>query len=131
MISPKELKEFKLLARKSGIDLSIIYGSAVTGKPGPEPDIDIAVRLKKYNNRRAYKLFSDIHRIIKSGEVDLVFINRIDPLLQMEIARKGVPIYEASFNLFRLYQVYATKMYNDAQRFFQADKAVIKAFLKH
>jgi predicted nucleotidyltransferase len=129
MISPAELKRFRVLARKFGVDLSVLYGSSVTGNPGPEPDIDIAVRLKKYTDRKAQRFFSEIYRCIHNGTIDLVFINRIDPLLQMEIARKGQPLYEASPGLYRRFQVYATKRNNDAGRFYKADRTVVNAFL--
>jgi predicted nucleotidyltransferase len=130
MIPPKELNKAVRLLKKYGGDLLVLFGSSVTGQKGPEPDIDVAVRLKRYSDRKAYQLFTEMHRALNSGALDLVFINRIDPLLQMEIARGGRPLYESSAGLFRQFQGYATKRHNDAQRFYRADRQVVNAFLR-
>ena len=82
LTKPQKVKLGKI-AKKFRLKLILAFGSQVNGKTHPESDLDIAVLFpsgdfpfKKYG-----ELHSGLLGIFPGNDVDIVILNRADPLL--------------------------------------------------
>lgn len=117
------------ISRKYKLSLIVLFGSYATGKVHNKSDKDIAVWTRK-DNINELKLFYDFLNLYNSGNIDLLLLNRADPLTQYEVAVKGKPLYEDEDGRFRQFQIYAMKRNDDGKKFYNLDKLYIKRFLK-
>lgn len=86
---------------EAGVSLAFLFGSHVSGKAGPEPDIDIGVltsgRKDIEGHADLYRLFSDFFSSEKK-EIDILFLNDAPPAIKLE-ASDGKILYERSKDL--------------------------------
>ncbi|CAN5440980.1 hypothetical protein BH09MYX1_BH09MYX1_54910 [soil metagenome] len=87
--------------------LAVLFGSFASGRERPESDVDIAIEpTTDLTLADEMELASALSRAVKR-EVDLVRIDRADPLLGREIARNGIPIIEERAGAFAAYRARA------------------------
>ncbi|NIT62013.1 MAG: hypothetical protein GWN00_39215 [Aliifodinibius sp.] len=71
-----------------------LYGSAITGRIHSESDIDIGV-LFHYDKVPSFYQLLDLRTNLSErvdGDVDLVCLNEVSPILQKQVISKGKPI---------------------------------------
>jgi len=123
--------DFKTLCEKYSIGLLIAFGSFGTGRFRGDSDIDLAVLAQDAGSLMAQKdaVMAEFAVLFGHRPVDLILLNRADPLLKFEVAKTGRVIHEASPGLFSAFSVRAMQEYNDAKKFFRLDKDYIQAYL--
>jgi predicted nucleotidyltransferase len=110
------------LAEREGIDLVVLFGSAARGRLRAESDLDIAVRFLhgRPDFATEARVAAELHAALKPPrELDLVLLHHASPLLLMEVASEGVPLYEASPEVWPLFQLYARRRFEDTAKYRQ------------
>lgn len=108
------------VAERAGIDLIVLFGSAARGRLRAESDVDIAVRFK--GGRPGFdaecRVAGELHAGLNAArELDLVPLHNASPLLLIHVAAEGIPLYEASEELWPLFQLYARRRFEDTEKY--------------
>jgi predicted nucleotidyltransferase len=82
----------RALQATQDVRLAVLFGSAASGRPRPDSDIDIGVSLRPDAGRPA-ALDVELERAA-GRSVDLVWLDDAPPLLRFEIARSGIVLVE-------------------------------------
>jgi predicted nucleotidyltransferase len=112
------------IAEQFGLSLIVLFGSAAKGRMNKESDVDIAVWAEMLVDDEdvladwTIALGSSLAEAIPNGEgVDLVVLNKVTSLLQFQVARHGVLLYERVPNSWRRFKSYAARRYDDDAKF--------------
>jgi predicted nucleotidyltransferase len=108
------------VAEREGIDLVVLFGSAARGRLRAESDLDIAVRF--VNGWPGFEAEARVAAELHAGlqpprELDLVLLNRASPLLLIQVATEGIPLYEASPEVWPLFWLYARRRFEDTEKY--------------
>lgn len=108
------------VAQREGIDLVVLFGSAARGRLRAESDLDIAVRF--VNGRPGFeaeaRVAAELHAALRPPrELDLVLLNHASPLLLIQVAAEGIPLYAASPEVWPLFQLYARRRFEDTEKY--------------
>ena len=114
------------IARKYGLNLIVLFGSyAARRLLKQESDIDIAIRTtRRLTAEEEIALISQLS-LLFPAEIDITFLNEADSVLVYEIARDGIPLYEQNPDSFIEFQLYATKVSEDEQRYRELAKEYV------
>ncbi len=128
-VAPEEIKEkLNTVFNEEGLQLVIVFGSAVTGNVHKQSDIDIAFLFEKPVDMVA--LTNRVITLLHTDNVDVIDLKRASPLLKFSIVKNGQLIYEKEAGLFNAFYSLAFRMYVDTQKLRDAQKTAIKYFLK-
>ncbi|WP_373498283.1 nucleotidyltransferase domain-containing protein [Desulfococcus sp.] len=124
------------LCSEHGVRLLVAFGSRVTGSPPPtaESDLDLALLLSAgHAEGMEVALITRIPDFFPAVEVDLVILNRADPLLRHEIMRESVLLY-GDLDAYGAYQVFSWRDLMDSrdlidleERLFERKMAYIRS----
>lgn len=122
-ISKRKLTQ---IVKKYGLNLIVLFGSYATRRlPKQESDIDIAIRTtRRLTAEEEIDLISQLS-LLFPAEIDITFLNEADSVLICEIARDGIPLYEQNPDSFVEFQLYATKVSEDEQRYRELAKEYV------
>jgi hypothetical protein len=67
--------------------------------------------------------------LLGTDRLDLVDLRRAGPLLALEVARTGRPVFERQPGMFRAFQALAARRYADTQKLRDAQRRAIRVFL--
>jgi len=102
------------------IEVAYIFGSVAQGKENPLSDIDIAIiinpqQINEKMYRYGYKaeVLSDLIKLLKTNNVDLVILNEADILLRHRVLYFGKLIYSKNEKKRIEFQVDTINKYND------------------
>jgi len=115
----EKLREY--FVQRDEIRLVYIFGSIAKGCANKLSDIDIAVFIsedstKDYPYGYRAQIITDLMKILKTNNVDLVVLNRASPFLRFQVLRYGKLIFCRS-ELERVkFQVRTFNEYNDTKR---------------
>lgn len=111
------------VAQHHGIQLLIQFGSTVSGHVHRQSDADLAVLLDRpsLSFGEYADLLHDLQSLYPDREVDLVLINRADPLLLKKITDTCRLLYGTVRRLQEL-RIYAFKRYQDHQKYFELER---------
>jgi uncharacterized protein len=109
------------------IQLIILFGSSVTGRRGPESDLDLAILGEAPLDLVAGT--TDVIRLLHTDQVDVVDLRRASPLLAMEVARSGRLLYEREPGMHVRFISLAVRRYIDTKKLRDAQKDAIHRFL--
>lgn len=100
------------LSRELGAVLIIIFGSTAQGKARPDSDIDIAF-LSKHKNSGIdlYAASQKLAGLLKR-DVDLIDLNRVSPVLQVQVLKNGRIILDQDPHLRQEFFILALKKYS-------------------
>ena len=122
--------EFKSFCQERDISLAVLFGSQAAGTAREGSDIDLAVWLDKKEllgkgskpalARR--KLMQELISFLKTSKVDLVILNHANSLLKFQVARTGIPVYQAGTERFAEFCSRALREHNDARVFYEASR---------
>lgn len=122
-------KIIRKIAKKYGLSLILFFGSHISRKIHPNSDLDIAVMAKRDFDYENYSsLLFDLSRIFPSKEIDLVFLNRANPLLLKKILENCKIIYGRERRL-NLLKIYSFKRFCDYKKYFDLEEKFIHKFL--
>ena len=121
-------QDFAELCRQHGVTLAVLFGSVAKKKAVRSSDIDLAVMMSSdamaqgggaMSDRRV-GLLRNLIRYLKTSNLHLVLLNRANSLLRFEIARTGLPVYEAEPGVFAEFCSLALRQHEDSRVFYQA-----------
>ena len=126
-ITKEQKKQIQKIGKKHNLDFIILHGSQVTGKKGPEPDVDIAIyRSGGIDFEEQMKIFLELSKIFgKFGELDLKTLHKKDPLFRYYVIRDGQLLYGKQTD-FNEYKAYIYKSYFDAGDLFALEAFLVK-----
>jgi len=113
------------VAAKHRARLILQFGSTVSGKTHGRSDVDIAVLLERpdVTAREYAELLHDL-QLLSSREVDLVILNRADPLLLKQISDRCVRLYGSDVE-FQRFRVLAFKRYQDHRPYLEMERRFV------
>ncbi|MDI6689144.1 MAG: nucleotidyltransferase domain-containing protein [Actinomycetota bacterium] len=113
------------IAKEYNLNLIVLFGSYATHLPKRGSDIDIAIRTTRHlTSKEEIALISQLSLLFPT-EIDVTFINEADSVLIYEIARDGIPLYEENPDSFVEFQLYATKVSEDEQKYRELTKEYV------
>lgn len=128
-LTPELEQALAALARSwPAVDALVLFGSARSGRLGPESDVDLYVRLSGDTSREEEQRFIAEASSIVGREVDLVVESaRTSVILRREVAAKGRPLYERRAGAFRDLRADAIRAYVDLEPQMRMIGAAIRA----
>ena len=116
-------ERLEFIARTHGIQLLLQFGSSVTGHLHPQSDVDLAVLLEQVPESfdQYADLIGDLQGLVPDREVDVVLVNRADPLLLKRITERCILRYGSLRRLQEL-KMYAFKRYHDHRRYLAMER---------
>ena len=98
------------------------FGSTATGRaaPGSDTDVGILTRVPRKRRTDAWRdgLAADLESALGDNrDLDLVVLHDASPILLFEVARSGIPLWEASPAAFTGFVSYAGRVYHDTEKF--------------
>jgi predicted nucleotidyltransferase len=115
-VSHDELKDIVLsiLRENPQILISYLFGSTVKGTFKEYSDIDIAIYTSKdFSWSDFYQLYGDLTKKIHSDRVDLVWLNKAEPILCFEIIKTGRVFFYRDENVLNDFEFKTKKRYYD------------------
>jgi uncharacterized protein len=121
-------EELERLACAYGIRLLVQFGSTVTGPVHERSDVDLAVLLEQPAlSLAAYgELMHELQRLFPGGTIDLVVMNRADPLFLKQIMQACRLLHGAPAEL-RRQQLLAFKRYQDHRKYLDLERRFVAA----
>jgi len=115
MISVEEIRKRLLpLCGDKGLQLILLFGSAVSGKIHARSDIDLAFLFEKPADILA--LTNRVIRLLHTDNVDVVDLRRASPLLKFSAVKSGMLLYEKEPGLFNEFYSLAFRRYVDTKK---------------
>jgi predicted nucleotidyltransferase len=108
------------VAQSAGIDLVVLFGSAARGRLKPQSDVDVAVHFvgDRPGFEEEARVAGELHAIFRPPrDLDLVVLNQASPMLLMEVAGDGIPLYASSADTWPLFWIYARRRFEDTEKF--------------
>jgi len=110
----------KYFQKHPEIEVAYIFGSVAQGRENPLSDIDVAIilddkQIKQELYRYGYKaeILTDLIKILKMNNVDLVILNEASPLLKHRVLYSGKLIYCRNERKRIQFQIDTINKYND------------------
>ncbi|MBU0677535.1 MAG: nucleotidyltransferase domain-containing protein [Verrucomicrobia bacterium] len=126
------LNELRQVCADSGVvDLCTVFGSAVSGRPGPASDVDLAVWTTKHLSAdEKVELYGALADKL-DRELDVVWMERwTDPTLAREVTVRGQPVFEKREGLYMDELSLAARRYMDAEIRFRQRNEQLKTRIK-
>lgn len=119
------------IAAKYGARLVLQFGSSVSGKTHAGSDVDIAVLLEEpeLSLQRHSELVHELQGLVEGAEVDLVVLNRADPLLLKQVLDGCVRLY-GSDREFQRFQLFAFNRYQDYRPYLELERRYVDRALE-
>jgi uncharacterized protein len=115
------------VARRNSLDLVVLFGSAARAGGVAPHDLDIGVLGRGLTDAlAATNAFIELLRI---QPVDIVDLRRADPVLLIQVARDGIPLFERTPTQFAEFVSLAARRFADTKKFRDAEEAYIEEFL--
>ncbi len=124
-------KRIAEIAKKHGLALVVLFGSQATGHTHKKSDVDIGfISDRAIDYRENYEVSTELARIFKNQDVELVNLGNVSPELKKQVADQGIVLYEADSMIFDLFKVHAFRVYIDTKplRFYR--DARLKDFIQ-
>lgn len=110
----------KYFQKHTEIEVAYIFGSVAQGRTGALSDIDIAIitdrqQIKGETYRYGYKaeILTDLIKLLKTNDVDLVILNEVNTLLKHRVLYFGRLIYSKNERKRIAFQTDTINKYND------------------
>lgn len=118
------------IARRHGVRLVLQFGSTVTGSEHATSDVDVAVLAERpLSFRERAELMHDLQALFPGREVDLVLINRADPLFLRKITDRCRLLYGSERDLHEL-KLYAFRRYQDHRKYLALEREYVARTLR-
>lgn len=106
--------------------LVILFGSALTGLPGPEADLDLAVFFGR--RVRLRDVINGLSQALARDDIDLMVLDHADPIARMT-ASNGMLLYEAEPGCFARFASLAVRQFMDTEKFRRARRELTDELL--
>src|SRR3989338_11444362 len=82
----------KYFEKEKDVVLAFLFGSFAKGREMAESDVDVAVYLKNPSSKKEDEIWSDVSKIIKDREIQLVCLNEAPAILVSDNFKTGIPL---------------------------------------
>ena len=119
------------IASRFGARLILQFGSTVSGRTHARSDVDIAVLLDRpdLSLRDHAELLHELQGLMDDREVDLVILNRADPLLLKQVSDGCVRLYGSDRELQR-FRLLAFRRYQDHRPWLELERRYVERALE-
>lgn len=120
------------VAEQFQLDLVLLFGSRAKGRVRRHSDYDIAVLDASHplTREQQLELAGAFTLLLRTDNVDLVFLRRAKPLLRYNAVRECLVLYEREPLLYRRYRWQACKMWEDSRWLYNLKRRRIEKFLQ-
>lgn len=132
MLTSQKRERLKEIAKTYNLKLVLIFGSAAKERAHPLSDVDVAVLAEDYEGfslPQQSDLHYEIQCLFENREVDMVFLNRADPLFLKKILEDCIILYGKKEKLAKL-KIYAYKRYIDHKKYFDLERDYAERFIR-
>lgn len=105
-----------LLARRKGIQLVFLFGSAVSRRMHRASDVDIGILFGAVPNVSQRSALAAALSSLLKKEVDLVVLNHAGPILKMQVLKTGVLVFARDLKIYHQFFVDTVNQYDDLKR---------------
>lgn len=115
-LSTDEAISLMLSVLKTDHRISIVYlfGSRVTKKDDPSSDIDIAIYTSNdFSWQDYYLLYGELTKRLHSDRLDLVWLNKAEPILIFDIIKNGKVLFFNNADILNDFEMKARGRYYD------------------
>ncbi len=115
-LSFNELKSvvYSTLIKNPQILIAYIFGSLVKGNFKEYSDIDVAIYTKEeFSWQDFYILYGNLTKEIHSDRVDLVWLNKAEPIISFEIIKTGKVLFYRNVDTLNDFELTVKKRYYD------------------
>jgi predicted nucleotidyltransferase len=108
------------VAQREGMELIVLFDSAAQGRLRSESDLDIAVRFANGwpGFEAEARVAAELHAALNAPrELDLVPLHHASPILLIQVAAQGGPLFEASDEVWPHFQLYARRRFEDTEKY--------------
>ncbi|MFW6273952.1 MAG: type VII toxin-antitoxin system MntA family adenylyltransferase antitoxin, partial [Halanaerobium sp.] len=103
------------IIKKYNIELYIVFGSYAENMNTPGSDLDLAYKsFKILSEDEEIELLNELSQFYQRGDLDLVNLSKAEPILKVEIAKKGRLLYGEK-EKFEEFSIYAAAIYADTK----------------
>lgn len=119
-------------AEQFQLDLVVLFGSAVRGLTHSESDVDVAVRTRAWPRDLKWwcRMSEAVEEALEVPELDVVLLNHASPLLMVNVADEGIPLYEREPDEFLKFQSYARRRHEDNWKFYATRDRLLREWLR-
>lgn len=131
VLSKGQIRKIAAIAGEYGLDLVLVYGSAVDGNSHPGSDLDLAVRFRKLPGEYTFSLslWAALQSVFPGANVDLAVVNVADPLFLQQIMKSSLKIFGSERDYAEL-EIYAWKQYIDYKPFLAMEEQFVESCLE-
>lgn len=123
--TPETREKLEELTRRRGMRLLLAFGSQVTGLTHPASDLDLAVLLDAPEATNWLDLMADLQAVFPERTVDVVWLQRADPLIAWQALRRPRLLAGDPGELAR-YQAYAWRRFVEYAPFFTLEADAVR-----
>ncbi|MFI5230138.1 MAG: nucleotidyltransferase domain-containing protein [Gemmatimonadales bacterium] len=116
------------VATAFGLDLVLLFGSAVTGDRRSAEDLDIGVLAPQVID--ALAVTDRLMAALGVDEVDVTDLRRANSLLLAIVARDGLVLYESGPHVFTSFRSLAYRRFADDRRYRDQTREYIRRFVR-
>jgi predicted nucleotidyltransferase len=103
-----------IIREEPHVPLAYLFGSRVEEQASPEADLDIALHTRgDFSWEDLYRIRGRISMVLETDRLDLVWLDKADPILAFEVIRTGKPIHSTDPDLLNEFELMAKKRYYD------------------
>jgi predicted nucleotidyltransferase len=100
---------------KYNIELFIVFGSYAENINNSRSDLDLAYKSSSIlSEEKEVELLNELSEFYQRGDIDLINLVKAEPVLKVEIAKKGRLLY-GSEEKFEEFSIYAAAIYADTK----------------
>ena len=126
-----DLETIRRVAQRIGRDIEaeliVLFGSTRRIEERPPEDLDLAVLARVPLDTLA--LTNRFIQALRFQAVDLVDLQRADPVLLAQVARDGLPLYQARSGVFAEFASLAARKFADTRKFRDAEREQIRTYV--
>jgi len=124
-------QEITKVCRKYRVEFLALFGSRAAGEARKESDIDLAAFFSRRTSpREELDFFYELVRLFGTDRLDLIVLDRANPLLLKEVALYGVPLFERRKESFDEFIILAIAKYQDTRKNRRFEKELTEEFLE-
>lgn len=103
------------IIEKYKLELFIVFGSYAENKNNSASDLDLAFKsTADLGQQKEIELLNELSQFYQRGDIDLVNIDKAEPVLKIEIAKRG-KLLSGSQKEFERFSIYAAAIYADTK----------------
>jgi len=124
-IGPMDQEKLAQVARRHGVRLLVAFGSQITGRTHAHSDLDLAVLQDTAQRPDRLRLLADLQALFPRCEVDVVWLDRADPLIAWYALRQPRLLIGDPRDLAR-HQAYAWRRFVEYEPFFALEADAVR-----